>query len=107
MGIRIGGGEELETFYNSDAVTVNNLGKKKPPLSPSISSSSISPTSASVVAVVSSAEPVINPVKVSYGSNVEEEEEFDWVAVDKEVDFIMDKAPELDEVDDAFSALQL
>lgn len=99
MGIRIGGGEELVTFDNSDAVTVNNLGNQKLPMSPSISSSSISP----LLAVVSSAE----PVKASYGSNDEEEGEFDWVAVDKEDDFIMDKAPELDEVDDAFSALQL
>ncbi|CAE6253185.1 unnamed protein product [Arabidopsis arenosa] len=95
-----GGAEELEIFGKADTVTVNN----KPHMSPSISSSS---TSASVIVAVSSSESVIDPVKMSYESNGEEEEEFEWVAVDKEIDLITDKAPELDEVDDAFSALQL
>ncbi|XP_010457400.1 PREDICTED: uncharacterized protein LOC104738882 [Camelina sativa] len=87
MGIRIDGGEVLETFERADAVTVTSLGNQKPPMSSFVSSS--------------------EPVKASYGSNGEEDEEYEWVAVDKEVDFITDKAPELDEVDDAFSALQL
>jgi hypothetical protein len=89
MGIRIGDGdgdkyggtEELELFGKSDTVTVNSI----PHMSPSVSSSSAS-------------------AKMSYGFN---EEEFEWVAVDKEIDLVTDKAPELDEVDDAFSALQL
>ncbi|CAL9244489.1 unnamed protein product [Arabidopsis halleri] len=88
MGIRSGGAEELEVFGKADTVTVTN----KPHMAPSISSSS---------------ESVIDPVRMSYGMNGEEEEEFEWVAVDKEIDLITDKAPELDEVDDAFSALQL
>ncbi|EOA14766.1 hypothetical protein CARUB_v10028063mg [Capsella rubella] len=89
MGIRIGGGEEVEALEKrADAVTVTNLGsQKQAPMSPSFSS--------------------YEPVKASYGSNGEEEEEYEWVAVDKEVDFVTDKAPELDEVDDAFSALRL
>ncbi|KAL1215052.1 hypothetical protein V5N11_007633 [Cardamine amara subsp. amara] len=108
MGIRIGdgGGEELKTFQNADTVTVNNLVNQKLPMSPSISSSSISSASASVLAVLTS-ESMIDPVKASYGSNGEEEDEFEWVAVDREIDVITDIAPEIDEVEDAFSALQL
>lgn len=107
MGIRIGdgGGEELNTFHKDVTVTVNSLVNQKPPMSPSITSSSISSKTASVLAV-SSSEPVIDPVKTSYGSNGDEEE-FEWVAIEKEVDVITDKAPEIDEVEDAFSALQL
>lgn len=94
MGISgvCGGAEELEIFGKADTVTVTN----KPHMAPSISSSS-----------TSSSESVIDPVKMSYGMNGEEEGEFEWVAVDKEIDLITDKAPQLDEVDDAFSALQL
>ncbi|CAH8280449.1 unnamed protein product [Arabidopsis lyrata] len=91
MGISgvCGGAEELEIFGKADTVTVTN----KPHMAPSISSSS-----------TSSSESVIDPVKMSYGMNGEEEGEFEWVAVDKEIDLITDEAPELD---DAFSALQL
>lgn len=97
MGISgvCGGAEELEIFGKADTVTVSSV-TNKPHMAPSISSSS-----------TSSSESVIDPVKMSYGMNGEEEEEFEWVAVDKEIDLITDKAPELDEVDDAFSALQL
>lgn len=83
MDIRIlngGGGEQLETFEEADAATVTNLGnKKQPSMSPSVSSTSV----------------VID--------SFEEEDEFEWVAVERE-----DKAyPEIEEVEDAFSALQL
>ncbi|ESQ31785.1 hypothetical protein EUTSA_v10004733mg [Eutrema salsugineum] len=108
-----GGGEELNTFEEADSVTVISLGNQKPfissspPPSPSISSSSISSTSESVLAV-SSSEPVID----SRSNGEEEEEDFDWVAVEREAvkreaDVIKDKAPEIDEVENAFSALQL
>lgn len=104
MGIRIGdGGEELKTLGKADDVTVINLGNQKPPL---MSSSSPPPS------ISSTNESMIDPVKASYGrisqSNGEEEEEFDWVAVDREADVVItDKAPEIEEVEDAFSALQL
>uniref|UniRef100_A0A1J3HDL5 Transmembrane protein n=1 Tax=Noccaea caerulescens TaxID=107243 RepID=A0A1J3HDL5_NOCCA len=98
MGTRIadGGGENLKTFEKVDALTVINHGNQKPfvssspPPSPSISSSLISSTS--------TPEPVVVE---------EEEEEFDWVAVEREAGVITDKAPEIDEVEDAFSALRL
>lgn len=74
MDIRILNAEE------ADAATVTNLGnKKQPSMSPSVSSTSV----------------VID--------SFEEEDEFEWVAVERE-----DKAyPEIEEVEDAFSALQL
>ncbi|CAG7883427.1 unnamed protein product [Brassica rapa] len=92
MDIRIlngGGGEQLETFEEAGAATATNLGNKKPSMSPSVSSSSVSSSTS-----VERAEPVID--------SFEEEDEFEWVAVERE-----DKAPEIEEVEDAFSALQL
>ncbi|KAG2263547.1 hypothetical protein Bca4012_079511 [Brassica carinata] len=79
MDIRILNGEE------ADAATVTNLGnKKQPSMSPSVSSSSVSSTSVVI-------------------DSFEEEDEFEWVAVERE-----DKAYlEIEEVEDAFSALQL
>ncbi|KAG2263544.1 hypothetical protein Bca4012_014609 [Brassica carinata] len=90
MDIRIadGGGEQLETFEEADA----NLGNQKPIMSPSVSSSSVSSTSERV-------EPVIDSLN---GEEEEEEDEFEWVAVERD-----DKPPEIEEVEDAFSALQL
>ncbi|CAH2044015.1 unnamed protein product [Thlaspi arvense] len=115
-----GGGEQLKTFEEADAVTVIDLGNQKPfmstspPPSPSISSSSISSTPASVLAV-SSSEQMIDSSKSTYdqispsnGEEEEDEDEFEWVAVEREAtDVFTDKAPEFDEVEDAFSALQL
>ncbi|XP_018512958.1 uncharacterized protein LOC103861118 isoform X2 [Brassica rapa] len=92
MDIRIlngGGGEQLETFEEAGAATATNLGNKKPSMSPSVSSSSVSSSTS-----VERAEPVID--------SFEEEDEFEWVAVERE-----DKAPEIEEVEHAFSALQL
>ncbi|VVB13607.1 unnamed protein product [Arabis nemorensis] len=94
MDIRIDGGEELELTGEADDVTVTNLTNQKPLMSsppPSIS-------------------PLIVPVKASYGqiSQSNGEEEFDWVAVERGADVVItDKAPEIDEVEEAFSALQL
>ncbi|KAJ4900306.1 Uncharacterized protein Rs2_14257 [Raphanus sativus] len=95
MDIRIadggGGGEKLETFEDAGAATVINLGKQKPFMSPSVPSSS-----------VSSSPERVEPVNDSLNCEEEEEDEFEWVAVERE-----DKAPEIEEVEDAFSALQL
>lgn len=90
MDIRIedyGGGEEPELTGKPDDVTVSNLTNQKPLMSSSIS-----------------------PSKASHGqfSQSNGEEEFDWVAVEREADAVItDKAPEINEVEDAFSALQL
>ncbi|KFK27904.1 hypothetical protein AALP_AA8G445200 [Arabis alpina] len=86
MDIRISdeydGEEELEFTGKADDVTVTNLGIQKP----------------------------ISSLKASYGqiSESNEEEEFDWVDVERETDVVVtDKAPEIEEVEEAFSALQL
>ncbi|CAA7022507.1 unnamed protein product [Microthlaspi erraticum] len=112
MGTRIadGGGEHLKTFEKFEALTIINHGNQKPfvssspPPSPSISSSLISSSS--------TPESVIDSLKASYveasrSHGEEEEEDFDWVAVEREADVITEKAPEIDEVEDAFSALRL
>ncbi|KAF8046160.1 hypothetical protein N665_3981s0002 [Sinapis alba] len=93
MDIRIadGDGEQLQTFKVADAATVIN---QKPFMSsPSVSWSSVSSTTERV-------EPVIDLLN----GEEEEEGEFEWVAVEREA---TDKAPEIEEVEDAFSALQL
>ncbi|KAF8050157.1 hypothetical protein N665_2036s0008 [Sinapis alba] len=97
MDIRIadGDGEQLQTFKEADDATVINLSNQTPFMSsPSVSWSSVSSTSERV-------EPVIDSL------NGEEEDEFEWVSVEKEADVNTNKAPEIEEVEDAFSALQL
>lgn len=111
MGIADGGGENLKPFEKVDALTVINHGNQKPlvssspPPSPSISSSLISSTSTPESVVVDSSKARYCEASRSHGE--EEEEEFDWVAVEREADVITEKAPEIDEVEDAFSALRL
>ncbi|KAJ0248802.1 Transmembrane protein [Hirschfeldia incana] len=84
------GGEQLQTFEEADAATVINLGSQKPFISPSVSSSSVSSTPERVGPMIDSL------------NGEQEEDEFEWVAVERE-----DRAPEIEEVEDAFSALQL
>ncbi|CAN8251998.1 unnamed protein product [Cochlearia groenlandica] len=61
---------------------------------------------------VSSSESVIESLKANYAqvspfNGEEEEEEEEWISVEREADVITDKTPELEEVEDAFSAIQL